>query len=133
MSVDELIESAKNALARMPDTSTTTSVVVDSNGDTYVGYGAFRGHYNGSICGEISAILTAINAVAPESLNPEMVASLKMKEGKVQLINTCGRCLQYFKDTFPGLKIVSSLGGKYEAVSIDDLLPHGYDELRSIV
>ncbi|PWI75989.1 cytidine and deoxycytidylate deaminase zinc-binding domain protein [Purpureocillium lilacinum] len=123
----ELIALAASSLSAIPDNNgdhTVTAAARTSNGLAFAGANVF--HFTGGPCAELVALgVAAAQGVLAKDITT-MVA-VRRDEGKIRVLNPCGRCRQVFLDYNPDINvIVLDETGVQRTVPVRELLPFAY-------
>ncbi|KAJ5475772.1 APOBEC/CMP deaminasezinc-binding [Penicillium sp. IBT 31633x] len=119
-----LIEVAKTTINSIPksDNHSVASAALSVNGQVFTGVNVF--HFTGGPCAELVVLGVAAGAGSPGLTH--IVAVGEDGHGGV-ILNPCGRCRQVLHDLHPGIRAIVQKNGETKSVSINDLLPYGYE------
>jgi cytidine deaminase len=134
----ELIRTAHIFLKKSSDREKYNVAVAlrDRDGKIYTAFNSFKGYWAGSICAELNCISLALSTTAP--LEPQLDLCVAVKFDKerrgIEIVNTCGDCLQRMKDYYPEISfVVAQQDGSISVATLQELLPYGYNEYRGAV
>lgn len=105
---------------------TVAAALESKSGEVYVATNI--DHFSGYVCAETAALAAAINA--DETKFTKIAAVRKETDGKISVVNPCGKCRQIFYDYCPGITIAVNDGGVIQTVSIEELLPFSFERQR---
>lgn len=124
----DLINHASKCLAGVPsndDNHTVAAAARTSSGLVFTGVNVF--HFTGGPCAELVALGCAAGAGVLAKDITTMVAVRKDEQGKMSVINPCGRCRQVLLDYNPKMNaIVSDEEGRVRVCQVRSLLPFAY-------
>lgn len=121
MSVDDLVESAKRAIANAYAPYSefrVSSVVKTKSGKTYVGVNVENSSYGLTICAERVAVAKAVSEGDRE------VEVVVVYTEANEPVYPCGACRQFIAEFNPEALIVVVWRGGIETRSLKELLPH---------
>lgn len=122
--MQELINNATDFLAEnyIKPVHTVAAALETSSGKVYLGKNI--DHFSGSICAELSALASAMNAGEKSFAK---IAAVRMNDdGVIGVVNACGRCRQVLHDYAPSLRLAVLTGGKVLDLAIEEVLPYAF-------
>lgn len=133
-----LVLAARDFLLKSPDRDmhNVATAIRSTSGEVFTAYNVFKGYWSGSVCAEVGGLAVAVSTLAPQKFEAELFASVKFNRQRkdIEIVNTCGRCLQWMKDFYPlSSCVVVEDDGSIVITSLQALLPHGYDNKRGII
>lgn len=122
--MQDLINKATEFLASnyIKPVHTVAAALEASSGKIYVGKNT--DHFSGSMCAELSALASAMNAGENEF---SKIAAVRMNDdGVIGVANACGRCRQVLHDYAPGLRLAVQHNKEILDLSIEEVLPYAF-------
>lgn len=122
--MQELIIKASDFLAKnyIKPVHTVAAALKASSGKVYLGKNL--DHFSGSICAELSALASAVNA---GEVSFTGIAAVRVNDdGKIGVVNACGRCRQFLHDYAPDLHLAVLKDNEILDLSINEALPYAF-------
>jgi cytidine deaminase len=120
--IDEAIEARENAYVKYSGFK-VGAVVVDEKGNHYRGANVENASYGLTNCGERTAIFSAVTN------GMKNIAAICIVADTTGPVSPCGACRQVIKEFAKEDTsiILSNLKKEYKVLSIEDLLPYGFE------
>lgn len=122
--MEDLIAKATDFLAEnyIKPVHTVAAALEVSSGKVYLGKNI--DHFSGSICAELSALASAVNA--GETSFTRISAVRMNDDNRIGVVNACGRCRQVLHDYAPGIRLTVLNDEEVMDLSIEEVLPYAF-------